>query len=182
MIPVLESERLILRELVPTDAMDIFTFRSDPIEQRHNDAPLQDVEQASALIDWLAREHRDNGAMGWGLTVKPSDSVVGLLGFNYWNTPHRRAGVGYDLSRRLWGHGLASEAMRAMLNHGFGPMGLNRVEAHTEIENVASVRMLLRLGFWQEGAFHEYFLDDDGGHRDVGLFVLLRKDRSQPLT
>lgn len=85
--------------------------------------------------------------------------------------------MGYDLSRRLWGRGLAAEAMSAVLDFGFGRMPLNRVEAHTNAENIASVRMLRRLGFRWEGAFREYFFDDGGWH-DVALFAQLRAERA----
>jgi ribosomal-protein-alanine N-acetyltransferase len=106
--------------------------------------------------------------------------VVGLLGYNYWDPNHRRAGLGYDLKRSLWGRGLAAEAMRAVVDFGFGPMALNRVEAHTDAENARSIRLLRRLGFWQEGTFHEHYLED-GAFHDVALYVMLQRDRVSPI-
>jgi ribosomal-protein-alanine N-acetyltransferase len=174
-VPVLRTPRLVLRPLVAADAPALFRFRSDPVEQQYNDRPLGSPDDAHALLDRLAAEHANDGAVHWGLTLREDDVVVGLLGYNYWARPHRRAGVGYDLSRRLWGRGLASEAMTAVLDHGFGAMGLNRVEAHTDAENAASIRMLERLGFWREGTFHDHF-EEDGRFHDIALFVKLRRD------
>ena len=174
--PVLETERLVLRGLVAADAAALFAFRSDPIEQRHNDAPLTRLAEAEELIERLAVEQVTRGGLQWGLTVKPDDRVVGLLGYNYRVPEHRRAGIGYDLTRSLWGRGLMFEAMQAVLDHGFGPLGLNRVEAHTNDENAPSIRLLRRLGFWREGTFHEQFFED-GRFHDVALFVQLRRDR-----
>lgn len=176
--PVLSTARLVLREIVPADAAALFAFRSDVEEQQHNDPPLRTLAEAHALIERLAAEYRDAGAVRWGLTLKDDGTVVGLLGYNYWAVPHARAGVGYDLSRRLWGRGLMSEAMAAVLNHGFDTMRLNRIEAHTNSENTASVRMLRRLGFWQEGTLHDQFYED-GAFHDVALYVLLRRDRTR---
>ncbi|MGH3930859.1 MAG: GNAT family N-acetyltransferase [Pseudonocardiaceae bacterium] len=99
--PVLETERLILREIVASDAADVFAFRRDPEEQRHNDPPLRSLPEARELIDRLAREYREERAIRWGLTVKGEGAVVGLLGYNYWNVAHFRAGLGYDLKRSL---------------------------------------------------------------------------------
>ena len=62
-----------------------------------------------------------------------------------------------------------------VLDHGFELLALNRIEAHTESANAASIRMLRRLGFWQEGTFHDRFFDN-GSYHDVALFVLLAKD------
>src|SRR5687768_2361085 len=78
-IPVLETGRLVLRPLVASDATALFTFRSDPIEQRWNDAPLTEQAQAGELIDRLAVEHHTAGALHWGLTLRGDDTVRGLL-------------------------------------------------------------------------------------------------------
>jgi ribosomal-protein-alanine N-acetyltransferase len=173
---VLERTHVRLREIVPADAADLFAFRSDPEEQRYNDPPLRTLDEAHELIESLAREYREEGAIRWGLTLAGEDTVVGLLGYNSWSPADHRAALGYDLKRGLWGRGLASEAVRAVLEFGFGPMALNRVEAHTDAENTRSIRMLRRLGFWQEGTFHEHYLED-GAFHDVALYVLLRRDR-----
>lgn len=175
MFPVLHTERLILREIVQADACALFAFRSDPEEQKHNDPPLRTLDEAHDLIARLDAE-RAHGALRWGLTLRGEDVVVGLVGYNFWSVPHARAGIGYDLTRSLWGRGLMSEAMTVVLDHGFGAMGLNRVEAHTNAGNAASVRMLRRLGFRLEGTLHEYF-HEDGAYHDVALFAMLRRDR-----
>ncbi|OLT21119.1 hypothetical protein BJF78_08675 [Pseudonocardia sp. CNS-139] len=126
------------------------------------------------------REQRELGARRWGITLTGDDTVVGLLGYNYWDVQHRRAAIGYDLKRSLWGKGLAAEAMELALGFGFDRMDLNRVEAHTDAANARSIRLLRRLGFWQEGTFHERYLED-GAFHDVALFVLLRRDRVRHL-
>jgi ribosomal-protein-alanine N-acetyltransferase len=174
--PTLLTERLVLREIVPDDAADLFAFRSDPIEQRYNDPPLRTLDEAHDLIRRLDRERSEYGAVHWGVTLVGDDRVVGLLGYNEIVVEHRRASLGYDLARRLWGQGLATEALTAVLDHGFDALGLNRVEAHTDAANASSIRLLQRLGFWREGTFHDRFFEDDGYH-DIALFVLLRRNR-----
>jgi RimJ/RimL family protein N-acetyltransferase len=175
--PVLTTPRLVLRAIVADDAADLFAFRSDPIEQRYNDAPLRTLDEAHDLIHRLDRERREYGALHWGVTVAGDDRVVGLLGYNEVVGEHRRASLGYDIARRLWGRGLACEALTAVLDHGFDALHLNRVEAHTDAANARSIRLLQRLGFWREGTFHDRFLEEDGYH-DIALFVLLRRDRA----
>lgn len=174
--PVLRTDRLVLRGLVAEDAADLFAFRSDPVEQRYNDPPLRTLDEAHDLIRRLDRDRREFGAQHWGVTLAGHDRVVGLLGYNEIVAEHRRASLGYDLARRLWGRGLATEALTAVLDHGFDTLGLNRVEAHTDAANASSIRLLQRLGFWREGTFHDRFLEADHYH-DVALFVLLRRDR-----
>jgi ribosomal-protein-alanine N-acetyltransferase len=176
MFPVLETPRIVLRELVSSDAQALFAFRSDAEEQRHNDPPHTSMAESAALIERLAAVRRETGATQWGLTLKGDDLVVGMLGFNWWNREHHRASIGYDLSRALWGHGLMGEAVQAVLDHGFDVMGLNRIEAHTNDDNRSSIRMLRKLGFVREGTFHDQFFED-GRYHDVALFVMLRRNR-----
>lgn len=163
------------------DAVDLFVFRSDPEEQKYNDPPLRHRAEAADLIARLAHDYHEQHAIHWGLTLKGNDTVVGLLGYHYWNRAHFRAGLGYDLKRALWGRGLMPEALRAVIRLGFERMGLNRIEAHTNTENTSSVRMLHKLGFWQEGTLHEHFYED-GAFHDVSLFVMLCRDGGTPVT
>jgi [ribosomal protein S5]-alanine N-acetyltransferase len=175
-IPTLRTARTVLRELVPADAPALFAFRSDAEAEKHNDPALTDPREAVELIERLDADHRARGSVHWGLTLHGDDTVRGLLGYHHHVPAAFRAGLGYDLARPLWGRGLASEAVAAVLDWGFGAWGLNRVEAHTNAENHASVRMLERLGFWREGVFHDYF-HEDGAFHDVALYVMLRRDR-----
>lgn len=175
-IPVLETERLVLRGLVAADAPALYAFRSDPVTQKHNSVPLTDPARAEELITVLDAEHHTTGSLHWGLTIRGDNTVMGLLGYHHWNPEARRAGMGYDLARPLWGRGYMSEAVTAVLDHGFGAMDLNKVEVHTNAENRESVRMVQRLGFRQEGTFHEHFFED-GAFHDVSLYAMLRRDR-----
>jgi ribosomal-protein-alanine N-acetyltransferase len=122
----------------------------------------------------MADEYSQKHSIRWGVTLKGSDTVIALLGYNFWDREHRRAGVGYGLARAYWGQGIMPEALRAMLTFGYENMNLNRIEAHTNTENLSSIRMLEKLGFWQEGIFHDHFYEDGAFHH-VSLFVLLRR-------
>jgi ribosomal-protein-alanine N-acetyltransferase len=173
--PQLQTERLILREIVAADAEAVFQFRSDPEEQKHNDAPLQSLEESHQLIERLARQYVSKSAIQWGLTLRGDNTVIGLFGYNYWDRANFKAAIGYDLKRAYWGRGIMPEALRGIIDFGFERMNLNRIEAHTNTENAASVRMLAKLGFWQEGTFHDQFYEN-GEFHDVSLFVLLRRD------
>lgn len=79
--PVLTTARTVLREITSDDAEDLFVFRSDPEEQRHNDPPLTSLDQAHQLIYRLATGYREGSAVRWGLTLRGEDVVVGLLGY-----------------------------------------------------------------------------------------------------
>jgi ribosomal-protein-alanine N-acetyltransferase len=172
--PTISTERLILRETVVADADDIFLFRGDREVQKYNTRPMRDVAEATALVHTMRAWYATHQAIQWGITVKGENRVVGLCGLHDWMRRHRRAAIGYDLVRGLWGQGLAYEAMSAVVQFGFERMNLNRIEAITIAENVRSIRLLHRLGFQREGIRRDYSLEDDGQFHSSAIFGLLR--------
>ena len=172
--PVLITDRIILRELRNEDAADLLVFRGDPEEQRFNSEPLKTLEQSVALIEEVRGEYAAETAVPWALTLKSSGLVVGLFGYRNWDRFHRRADIGYDLARHLWGQGLATEALTAAIQFGFSGMELNRIEAQTIADNDRSVRLLDRSGFELEGIRRSYSWEDDGTFHDGAIYGLLR--------
>ena len=175
--PVLRTSRLLLRELGEEDASDVLVFRADPEVQKFNSEPLRSTEDSVGLIDELRGEYVSRRAVHWAVALAATDRVIGIFGFNEWDTHHRRAEVGYDLARDCWGRGLAGEALVAVLGFGFSDMDLNRVEAQTIADNTASVRLLERLGFQREGTRRRFSLEEDGVYHDGAIYGLLRAEQ-----
>ncbi|WP_437734139.1 GNAT family N-acetyltransferase [Sorangium sp. So ce1335] len=172
--PVLTTPRLRLRALGPGDAERVFRLRSDPEVTRYlgraPDSSLADAEQHLAVI----REGiRTDAAIYWGITRKESGELVGTGGFWRWNKPHRWAEIGYGLLPELWGQGIMTEALGAMLPFGFESMDLHRVEAQLDPENRASARLLERLGFAREGQQRQNWYHE-GRFTDTAVYGLLR--------
>lgn len=175
--PVLETERMILREIMPDDGPGIFAIRGDYEVTKYNGGMnYTRLDQAQALIASIRDAYRDKRSVRWGMTLKGGDnSVIGMCGYNYWVRADDRASIGYDLARAYWGRGLMPEAIRAILTFGFKAMLLNRVEADASSENVRSIRVLEKVGFLHEGRQRDPFYED-GESGDLVLFSLLRRD------
>ncbi|MCA9944931.1 MAG: GNAT family N-acetyltransferase [Anaerolineales bacterium] len=174
--PELHTERLVLRRTLLTDAPAVFIFRSDPYVQRFNGPVFVDVAEAEALIHELNDEYFNKSGICWGVTLKNENKVIGLFGIHHWNKYHRRAEVGYDLNQSYWGQGIASEALRAILQFGFEQMNLNRIYAGTIAENHESVQLLEAIGFEREGTRRGFSWEDDGTFHDSAMFGLLRDE------
>lgn len=175
-VPELRTERLLLRRIVAEDAAAVFQFRGDPEVQRWNGGALTRIEQAADLIAELEEGFRAGTTVEWGVTLKHGDSaVLGLFGFANWSWAHRRAEIGYCLRRDFWRQGIAEEALRAIVAFGFGSMDLNRIHACPWAENVASVRLLEKLGFQREGLLRDEYWED-GAFHDEALYALLRRE------
>ncbi|MEZ4726790.1 MAG: GNAT family N-acetyltransferase [Caldilineaceae bacterium] len=174
--PVLETERLILRDVRLDDAADVLVFRGDPYVQRFNSEPLKSIEEAAALIKEGHQQRAMQAGLGWAITLRGQDRVLGGVSLHAWEKYHRRAEVGYDLARAFWGQGIGSEAVRAVLRFGFDQLNLNRIEAATIADNHESVNLLKKLGFRLEGTRRGYSWEEDGTFHDSAMFGLLRDE------
>ena len=85
------------------------------------------------------------------------------------------AEVGYSLSRDFWNRGIMTEALRAVIGHGFGNMNLNRIEAQHETGNPASGAVMRKCGMQREGTLRQR-LYNKGRYVDVELYAILRRD------
>ncbi len=174
--PHLQTDRLLLRQITLEDAPAVFQFRSDSEGQRYNGGALTRLDQASRLIAQSAAGYRKRTRIEWGVTLQGDDDIVrGLFGYTHWSQSHRRAEIGYCLRRDYWRQGIGREALDAILAFGFHAMNLNRIHACSRVENVASVRLLEKLGFAREGVLRDEFWEE-GAFHDEALYALLRRD------
>ncbi len=87
-----------------------------------------------------------------------SGKNIGWCGFHSWYIEHRRAEIGYGLRDTAhWGKGYMSEVLPFVLRYGFETLQLHRIEAFIGPENLASLRLVERLGFLKEGHLREHY-------------------------
>jgi ribosomal-protein-alanine N-acetyltransferase len=88
---------------------------------------------------------------------------------------HSRAEIGYALSRRYWGEGYMSEAVNAVIEFGFREMLLNRIMARCEVNNIASARVMEKVGMQLEGILRQH-LFVKGRYWDLKIYSILREE------
>jgi [ribosomal protein S5]-alanine N-acetyltransferase len=172
--PEIETERLLLREIMPEDAPAVFAIFGDPAVTRYYDLDTYaDISQAEELIDFFDESFELERAIRWGIERKADDQLMGTCGYVWLR--RFRGEIGYDLAQAYWRQGYMAEALDAILEFGFDELELNRIEALTMVENRASAALLEKLGFCAEGILrqHDYF---KGAFHDMRLFALLRQD------
>lgn len=163
--PVLRTERLVLRRIGTRDVPALFALFSDEEVARFwSSIPMEVHEEADELVEKIERAYREGRGIEWGVTLRGDDRVIAKVAFHRWLPDHLRAELGYAVARPHWRRGIASEAVAAVLDYGFGPMGLHSVEAHTDPANEGSIATLTRLGFRREGLQRE-------NYRVAGRFV-----------
>jgi [ribosomal protein S5]-alanine N-acetyltransferase len=173
--PGLKTERLTLREIAASDAPALLAIHGDAQAMRwFGTDPLVNLEEAHKLVQTFASwRQMANPGVRWGIARDAAAPLMGSCGLFKWNRGWRCCSIGYELAPAFQGQGYMREALSAALAWGFEQMALNRVEALIHPQNTASIRLVQKLGFVQEGQLREvgYWL---GEHRDLLAFGLLR--------
>jgi RimJ/RimL family protein N-acetyltransferase len=152
---VLRTARLDLRPHQPSDVPFMMALNADPEVVRYTgDAAFASAAEAEEIVDQLRRQYRESRTGRLLVTERASGEPVGWCGLKI--QPDNEVNLGYRLARASWGKGIATEASRACLEHGFGALGLARVVATAATANRASIAVLTRLGFHPTGEREEH--------------------------
>ena len=143
-MPVLETERLVLRQLHQDDLRDIIAWEEVTWAQNTDVA-------AQEFLDYCFREYRDRGIGPWGIQLKKTGAIVGNCGFPHIIFKNLCGEVNCYIASRHRGHGLAGEALQALFLWGFRDIGLTRIQARCETDNLSSQRLAQKAGMRFEG-------------------------------
>ncbi|MGM1046980.1 MAG: GNAT family N-acetyltransferase [Bacillota bacterium] len=174
--PILETERFVLRQLKQDDSREIFQYFSlDEVTKFYDLESFANIEQAEELIRrWNERFERNQG-IRWGITLRSESRVIGTCGFHGWMKNHYKAEIGYELTPEYWRQGYMTEVIQKIIEFGFNNLGLNRIEAFVEPENVGSRKVLEKIGLSEEGTLKEHFYWRNR-FVDTVIYALLKKD------
>jgi ribosomal-protein-alanine N-acetyltransferase len=146
-----ETERLILRELLPADVDGYFEMDSDPdVHIYLGSQPQQQKEQAANAIQFIRQQYIDNGIGRWAVIDKNTNTFLGWAGLKLITEPTNNhinyLDLGYRLAKKYWGKGYASEAAAASLAYAFNELQANEVYAIADCKNAASNKILVKTG------------------------------------
>lgn len=174
--PVLETDRLILRQVTNDDAKSLLTYFSDTDVMRYYGLePFKSIDDALDEISWYKSIFEKGTGIRWGISLKGSDKIIGSCGFFNRAVEHSRTEIGYELSKEYWGKGIAGEALESVVKYGFQNLQLERIEALVEPANLASLKLLDKMGFEKEGLLRHYEFTC-GKFDDLYIYSILKSD------
>ncbi len=175
--PVIETERLVLREVQPGDVAQFFKIRSDERAMKYMDRPLfQSLDEAEKLVNSSIEGNAKRLSVNWVITERGRDILIGYVAFWRWMKEHFRAEIGFALFPEYWGKGIMTEALEAAIGFGFGKMGLHSIEGNVNPGNMASMKILEKFNFKKEAYFRENMFFN-GKFVDSVIYSLLERDR-----
>lgn len=152
-----ETERLLYRLLQKDDMPKLHTILSDPEVMKYSVRGVCDEPATTDFIEWSQKCYELHAMGPLALVDRQSRELIGFCGVS----PEEVHGVeefdlGYRLSRRYWGNGLATEAAQAVMKYAFGLKNIESILAVIEPNNIASIRVAEKVGFmdFRYASFH----------------------------
>ena len=178
--PTLETERLLLRPLMPDDAPAISRLagRREIADTTISIPHPYSEEQARQWIAETADRFAQGKSVVFGMQLRNGGNLAGGIGLRDIDTEHSLAELGFWVAVEYWGQGYATEAARAVVGFAFEQLGLNRVYAHHMVRNPASGRALAKLGMKVEGLLRQR-VRKWGVFEDVVPLAVLREEWGQ---
>lgn len=155
---ILETPRLIIRELLPGDDEAMFAMDSNPEVHRYlGNKPYSDIQQSRDDITFLRQQYAAYGVGRWAVVLKETGELIGWTGFKRMidmvNGHVNHLDFGYRHAQKFWQQGYAYEAAKAALDYGIKALGFTDIYAMTDVHNMGSRRILEKLGFQLEEIF-----------------------------
>jgi RimJ/RimL family protein N-acetyltransferase len=154
-VPVLHTERLVMREVGEADLDAVAAISADPEVMGWLGSEPLDRDEAWRRLAYSLGHWRLRGFGHWALEHRDTGEFVGQAGL-YRPEGWPGTEVGWTLARAHWGAGYATEAARAALAWGWSELGLTRIVSVIRPENERSTAVALRLGMTDSGERFEY--------------------------
>lgn len=162
---IVETDRLLIREISKDDYQSLFQLHSDPIVQKHTgEPPVQDI--AVIIKGTKERTFHDYDTYGfgrWAVILKSTNQFTGWAGLKYL-PEFDEIDLGYRFLPQFWGKGIATEASKAIIKYGFEVLGIEKIIAVSMTENTASIKVIEKIGMvfekkapYEEGAPDDYW-------------------------
>ena len=177
----LETDRLILREFAADDWRDVHVYTSDPLVVQYMSFGPYTPAQAQEWVNGCVSRAQDQPRRCYELAVVPrgKTGVIGDITLELDQDQSLMGSFAYVLHRQYWRRGYATEAMRAFFNFGFVQLNLHRIYDACDVRNLASARVMEKLGMRREGHVRERLWKDGTIHNEFQYAILAREWKSQ---
>jgi len=171
----IETQRLILRTPRAEDASAMFTGWAQDVEVTRylTWRPHTSLEQSQAIVANTISVWKNETRFPYMIALKENSQVIGMIDPRIEGP---KVGVGYVIARAYWGNGYMPEATRAIIEWAFQQSTIYRVYATTDVENIASQRVLEKVGMQREGLLRKYIIHPNISYipRDSYMYVITK--------
>jgi RimJ/RimL family protein N-acetyltransferase len=155
---IIETERLLLREILDTDLEGMFALDNNPnVHHYLGKNPILTIDKSQDYINNIRKQYLENGIGRYAVILKETNQFIGWCGIKY--ITERENGhvnfyeIGYRFIEAFWGKGYGFESAKAWLDYGFNSMKIKTIYASAHIDNKGSRHILEKLGMQTKNEF-----------------------------
>ena len=174
-LPALSGTMIQLRELRASDAKDLLAAVGTAEVTRLISPPPPTVEGFEKFIAWTHRQREAGKSLAFGVTLRGSDTVIGLFQVRSSSNAFDIAEWGFALGSDYWGTGIFQDAAHLVLDFAFDVLGVRRMEAKAAVKNGRGNGALRKMGAVQEGILRGSLLKD-GKYLDQIMWSIVAQD------
>lgn len=178
----IRTPRLIIRKIEREDAAQILNMTSDERLTEHLGwSPNKNIHEVNAIIDRRLKEYEADETRSLIFAIADlNDNLIGNISYKFSNNESLTCEIGYWIGREYWNNGYASEALRACLKYGFEVMGFERIQCCCIPENIASWKVMEKVGMVFEGILRKsYYMK--GKLYDDKVYSMLKDEYKERL-
>jgi RimJ/RimL family protein N-acetyltransferase len=174
-LPVLAGQKVVLRDLRPSDATSLFTLLTTDEVARFISPPPSTVEGFERFIAWAHRQRNAGAYACFAVTLPDNDTAIGIFQLRELEPGFGTAEWGFAIGSGFWGTGAFSQGAELLLQFAFDTVGVHRLEARAAVKNGRGNGALQKIGAVQEGVLRKSFLRN-GQYLDQVLYAIVDDD------
>ncbi len=177
MFPEITTQRFRLRKILSIDQQQIFEGLSNEDVIKYYGVSYKTFEDTLRQMQWYENLLNTETGIWWGISFRESKELIGACGFNNTSIEHKKTEMGYWLFPQNRKKGVMMEVAPAIIEYAFTVLKLHRIEASVEVDNIASKKLLIKLGFAYEGTLKQCELKNEK-FIDLDYYALINASNS----
>lgn len=176
--PILTSERIVLKQIEEQHVDDVYRiYSNEKVFEYCGIIPKNNKETVRKMIGHFVRDYSKGSRIKWGIfATNEPEQLLGIIEVFDCNKKVNMVTIGYYLAETYWNRGIATEAVRVLLDYLFDTIAINRVQAEVMPQNEVSKKVLLSNGFVKEGLLRQAVLWSNQGVVDIEIYSILRQE------
>lgn len=176
----LEANRVILRKFIEDDATSMYQncTNDDEVTKYISSPTHKELTVTETCIKkWI--DNYNDEFYHWAIVLKESAEAIGVVTVENISNSNEHCEIGYYIGKAFWGKGIVTEVLKAAITFLFDEVGFQRIGAIHHSENVASGKVLIKVGMRHEGVMRKLLKNKSGVFVDCDLYSIVRDDRRE---
>lgn len=171
----LHTKRLLLRKYTLSDAKEMFKnyANDDRVTKYLSWKAYENEGDIRPFLEMSIDEYEKNSTYHWA--IECAGEMIGSISVMSVDNLRKNCEVGYCIGYDYWNKGITSEALAAVIEFLFDEVGMHRIMAKHDVENLASGAVMQKCGMTYEGRFKEYYLRHDGTYSDALVYGIVNE-------